>query len=252
MASPLCHRILLALVFLSVGLAAAQEVPFTPRHDAISPDSIRANSSTRAKKTQTVEVNPARAPKLHSLARFNPLFMEMCQLLELEQRRERIQLVAKTASDDEQECPSCRAFARQIAQSCAPKPRMKKATKRNALGEQAATPTSVAGDNNHKGEDKLFKRYPRTDLIDVLSRLSEALYQDSPGQGPGFTAIKSFERRLFAVPDLAIGEREYFGIVIAYLYSAWAGRPGSPLEIATPSPAEVAELFNLKTVVKED
>jgi hypothetical protein len=172
------------------------------------------------------------------------LFQEMCRLLEIEQRRQRVFLVAKVAAEDAQECSSCRALTRQIAQSCAPKARV------NKEGTRSPTPGEQGGDlapaNEHedgKVDGKRLSRYPRTDLIEVLSRLSDGLYDFSPGQGPVFVALKSLEHRLLAAPDLTVGEKEYYGIVLAYLFSAWAGRPGSPLEIATPSPEEVAELF---------
>jgi hypothetical protein len=87
------------------------------------------------------------------------------------------------------------------------------------------------------------KRYPRTDLIEVLSLLSVELYEFGPGKGPVFDALKSLQDRLTGDPTLTAGEREYFGIILTYLSSAWAGRPGSPLESATPSPEEIAELF---------
>ncbi len=87
------------------------------------------------------------------------------------------------------------------------------------------------------------KRYPRTDLVEVLSLLSVELYEFGPGKGPVFDALKSLQDRLTGDPTLTAGERDYFGIVMAYLSAAWAGRPGSPLESATPSPEEIAELF---------
>jgi hypothetical protein len=229
---------LFALCILSVDSALTQEVSFTPRYDGVS------HQAEQVKRTPTPKVEDVvRAPQLYSLARFNSLFQDMCRLLVLDRRQERVFIVAQSAAEDEQECPTCRAFARQVAQSCA----TKASPKRSATpvptaesGKQAAA--DVAGPKNEVGGTPLY-RYPRTDLIDVLSRLSDSLYEFSPGQGPVFEALKSFEHRLSTAPDLTIGEKEYYGIVLAYLYSAWAGRPGSPLESATPSPEEVAELF---------
>jgi hypothetical protein len=79
-----------------------------------------------------------------------------------------------------------------------------------------------------------------------VSQLSNALHDFSPGKGPVFDALKSFEWRMLSAPDLTLGEREYFSTVFEYLFSAWAGRPGSPLELATPSPEEVSELFGVQ------
>ncbi len=235
--------ILLLSMFVSVCVSmrqvAAQEVSFTPRYDS------QASRPKRVKKTPTPQVDVARAPQLYSLGRFSRLFQEMCRIFEVEQRQDRVFLVAKAAAEDEQECPSCRAFTRQVAQSCASKARVKKAPTLSPTpdGQAAAIATPSVEREAAVAEDKRLNRYPRTDLIEVLSRLSKELYQFSPGDGPVFAALRSFEVRLFAVPDLTVGEKEYYGIVLAYLYSAWAGRPGSPLENTTPSPDEVSELF---------
>ena len=43
--------------------------------------------------------------------------------------------------------------------------------------------------------------------------------------------------------DLTPGERDYYSVLLTYLFSAWEGRPDSPLSAGTPTPAEIAELF---------
>jgi hypothetical protein len=239
--------------------APAQEVAFTPRYDAVSPD------VKRVKKTPTPVVDAARAPQLYSLGRFNTLFKEMCDLLELDNRREKIFLIAKQGAEDDKGCPSCRAFARQLSQSCAPKLRIKKISTPlpvtpvpvapvpgGSLGVEVspvAEETTAPGANpaveqvGDHTNGALRVRYPRTDLVEVSSQLSRDLYEFSPGKGPVFDALKSFEVRMLTAPDLTLGEREYFSTLFAYLFSAWAGRPGSPLELGTPRPEEVLELF---------
>jgi hypothetical protein len=197
---------------LTLDRADSQDVSFTPRHDAISTEKKRP----KRKSTPIAEVN--KAPQLYSLARYNLLFQEMCRLLDADMRRDRVYRVCKAAVEEEQGCSSCRALLRQIAQSCSSKTQPKKTT---------AQP----------------RRYPRTDLVDVVSRLSEGLQEFGPGPGPVFDAVKSFESHLMGVGDLSPGERDYYGVLLTYFFSAWEGRPNSPLSAGTPSPSEIAELF---------
>ncbi|MFN4896206.1 MAG: hypothetical protein ACK5GN_06470 [Pseudomonadota bacterium] len=231
----------LCIVLLCSFGCRAQEVSFTPRYDAIG------SEVKRFKRTPTPVVDAVPAPQLYSLGRFNPLFQQMCRLLEEDGRRDRLFRIAKGGSDDEQDCPSCRALFRQIAQSCAAKVRVKKISQPTPVARATAGARQELGDskglNQGTGDLSVRPRYPRTDLLDVLSQLSTALYDFSPGKGPCFDALKSLELRLSTAPDLAVGEREYFSVVMTYLMAAWAGRPGSPLENATPNPKEIAELF---------
>lgn len=220
----------------------AQEVSFTPRYEGITP------SPRRGKKIPTVTPEPVQAPKLYSLARFNNRFQDMCGLLEADRRRERFFGVVKLAADEEKACSSCRALFRQLAQSCRPKLKAKREPSPTVevTQEQASTPDGQGALVRpvQEGAPTIApKRYPRTDLIEVLSLLSNELYEFGPGKGPVFDALKSLEARLTSEPTFTAGERDYFGIVMTYLFAAWAGRPGSPLESVTPSPEEIAELF---------
>lgn len=220
-----------------------QEVSFTPRYDGIPTPAPK-----KVKLTPAPMAVVSRAPQLYSLGRFNNLFQEACRLLEADGRRERVFTVSKAGAEDVRECPSCRALFRQFAQACAPKLQTGKSGERSPT---ASPEQAVAAANGARREEQATtegtglppKRYPRTDLIDVLSRLSEGLYEFGPGDSPVFGALQGFERRLRAVDELTIGERDYYGIMLSYLFSAWAGRPGSPLERRTPSPEEIAELF---------
>lgn len=243
-----CSLWLLRFIFgayLFIGATCAQEVSFTPRYDGV--ESGIESQLKRTKKTPTPVTEVARAPQLYSLARFNLLFRDMCELLEADGRRSRIYSAARQGSDDEQICPSCRALARQIAQSCAPKIRLKKEPARPqetptvATGGVGVVGAATSGISGAEGPPQV--RYPRTELVEVLSKLSAALYDFSPGKGPVFDAIRSFELRIFSLPELTLGERDYYGIYFTYLLSAWAGRPESPLDSATPSPEEVSKLF---------
>lgn len=203
-----------------------QEVSFTPRYDSITP------AKKRVKREATPLIEAKKAPQLYSLARYNLLFQEMCRLLEADGRRERVYKVCKAAVEEEQGCSSCRALLRQIAQSCSPKALPKKTPL--PMPTVAPAPASL---------DQQPKRYPRTDLIDVVSRLSDGLHEFGPGPGPVFDAVRSFETHLVGREDLTPGERDYYGHLLSYLFSAWDGRPDSPLNAGTPSPSEIAELF---------
>jgi len=228
-------------VYVSAG--QCQEVSFTPRYDGIPTPAPK-----KAKVTPTPTAVVSRAPQLYSLARFNNLFQEACRLLEADGRRERVFAVSKSGAQDVRECPSCRALFRQFAQACTPKLQTGKSTEKNPTA--SPEPTVAAAKSAKEKEQAPIvgngpppKRYPRTDLIDVLSRLSEGLNDFGPGDSPVFGALQGFERRLTAADGLSVGERDYYGIMLTYLFSAWAGRPGSPLERRTPSPEEIADLF---------
>lgn len=232
-----------------------QEVSFTPRYDSITP------AKKRVKREATPLIEAKKAPQLYSLARYNLLFQEMCRLLEADGRRERVYKVCKAAVEEEQGCSSCRALLRQIAQSCSPKALPKKTPV--PIPSLTPVPPSVelpVGDNQEAnpivpavqsaGPAPVMppaaaqpKRYPRTDLIDVVSRLSDEMHEFSPGPGPVFDAVRSFETHLVGREDLTPGERDYYGHLLSYLFSAWDGRPDSPLNAGTPSPSEIAELF---------
>jgi|GEM_PF-2423734 len=238
-----------------------QEDTFTPRYDAISPE------KKRPKKKATPQIDVKKSPPLYSMARYNLLFQEMCRLLEADARRDRVYRVSKEAVEEEQGCSSCRAFLRQMAQSCAPKAKLKKVDTpaptptitANPEGAQAgeirsaassdsiAEPSQIAPEISETPDVAITepqpRRYPRTDLVDVVSRLSDELHDFGPGPGSVFDAVKSFESHLIGVPDLSPGERDYYGVLLSYMFSAWEGRPDSPLSAGTPSPDEIAELF---------
>jgi len=239
--------------------SSCQEVSFTPRHDAIS------SEKKRVKRKQTPQVDVKKAQPLYSLARYNLLFQEMCRLLEADRRRDRVYRVCKAAVEEEQGCSSCRALLRQIAQSCSPKAQLKKApapkpapspTPAEAPAGADGSPESsdsgtespselqaVQATSTNLPKEPQPRRYPRTDLVDIVSRLSDGLQEFGPGPGPVFDALKSLESHLMGLEDLTPGERDYYGVLLTYLFSAWEGRPDSPLSAGTPSPAEIAELF---------
>ncbi len=222
--------------------ARCQEVSFTPRFEGIPTPSAK-----KAKATPTPGIKASRAPQLYSLARFNNLFQEACRLFESDRRRERVFAVAKAGAEDVHECASCRALFRQFAQACTPKMQVGTTREKSPATSSEITPVpaSTRGKEGQTADPggPSPKRYPRTDLVDVLSRLSGGLNEFGPDNSPVFEALKGFERRLMAADGLTAGERDYYGVVLAYLFAAWSGRPGSPLEDSTPTPEDIAELF---------
>jgi hypothetical protein len=219
---------------------AAQEAAFTPRYDGI-------DEGRRRKSATPTAVVVTKAQPVYSFARFNGLFKSICAGLEAERRRARVFEVAKIGLAEEGDCSSCRALYRQLLQSCGPPVSPRSRTKplnqgslqddgRGAgeavseLREPTPTPTTPA-------------RYPRTELLDAVSRLSAELYELEPGAGSTFKAVKNFEERLLKVKDLAPGERDYFGVLTTYLLASWDGRPDSPHGPRKLSREDIADLF---------
>lgn len=218
----------------------AQEASFTPRYEGIDEGRRRRSATPTA-------VVVTKAQPVYSFARFNGLFKAICAGLEAEGRRARVFEVAKIGLAEESDCSSCRALYRQLLQSCgAPvsprsskKPFNKGAQQDDGRGageavselpESTPTPATPA-------------RYPRTDLLDAVSRLSAELYELEPGAGSTFKAVKNFEERLLKVKDLTPGERDYFGVLTTYLLASWDGRPDSPLGPRKLSREDIADLF---------
>jgi predicted component of type VI protein secretion system len=225
----------------------SQEDSFNPRYEG-------------AEEERKVEGEPSPTPnditkeqKIYSLARFNFIFQEMCDGLDAEGRRMRVLQVSKLALQEESSCASCRAFYRQLIQTCAtpvrikgkpteppatvtPEPAADDAAKQGVV-EGAATPAVTPTPLPQPG------RYPRTDVVHAASRLSHVLYEMEPGAGSTFKAVKGFEVRLMALKDLTPGERDYYGVLSTYLLSAWQGREDSALEPKRLKREEIADLF---------
>ena len=239
---PLC-------VGLSVALgateAAAQEVPFNPRYDGIAD-----------RKTNPATPTPdpsAKQTAVYSFARFAPLFKVMCEGLEADRRSARVFAVATVGLKEEVSCPSCRAFYRQLVQSCAA-PRQKKpketptaaaedATSSKAGVEAEQQPTPTLAPTATPTATPQPDRYPRAEVIDAASRLSISLYDMEPGEGSPFKAVRSFEARVLALKDLTPGERDYFGVLLSYLLSAWDGREQELLKPKPLTRDDIADLF---------
>jgi len=237
--------LLVIFVFGALSVCEAQDVPFKPRHDGL--DQRRREIATPTPDTSS------KVKVVYSFSRFGDLFKLLCQGLEADRRRARVFDVAKAGLREDRSCPSCRAFYRQLGQSCkAPKQQMVKPT-------PTPTPTVTADPQVEQAAEPAQEpsvtptptptltpqpeRHPRTDVVDTASRLSISLYDMEPGEGSPYRAVRAFETRLNEVKDLTPGERDYYGVLMSYLMSAWAGREQ---ELVTPRPLsreDIADLF---------
>lgn len=165
------------------------------------------------------------------------MFREICVLLEADGRREVLFRLVSKDLQEATDCPWCRALYRQFVQECGERPRLAgvlNGAKRPESGG-AASPKNPGQTNR--------SRYPRTDLIEVLSRLSEGLYDLSPGGDGVLSALRLFRDQMLGMPKLTPAERDYFDVMCEYLMSAWQGRFKASNHVPTPSSEEIAELF---------
>jgi hypothetical protein len=86
-------------------------------------------------------------------------------------------------------------------------------------------------------------RYPSTEVIDAVSRLSAGLYELEPGFGATFEAARTLSQQLLSQDELTAAERDYYALFSSYLLSAWEGRPDSPLDPRVQAREDVSELF---------
>jgi hypothetical protein len=261
----------------------AGDVRFNPRYDGVEVpldssgnplvvEAAREPAPTAMNKDARTDGGSSkqRVKHIYSFSRFSGDFKELCRLAEVDGRRERLYSVAAKGMLEEQGCPTCRALLKQIVSSCYVKATPAIVDTPNKEEVQAvvtevaeATPGATLGGNlgvsaevtaeatvsvteaNVKSDKTtaVARRFPSTELVDRLSRLSLALYDFGPGSGAVFEALKSFERRLLFGGELTPGERDYFEVFFSYLFSSWSGRPGSPLDGRTPSPGELREMF---------
>lgn len=240
-----CYLAVCCAVALSVpGTALAQDVPFNPRFDG-------TNERKQKSATPTPDES-AKQTSIYSFGRFASTFKAMCDGLAIDRRRGRVFDVATVGLREEVSCASCRAFYRQLVQSCAP-PRQKKpevtplasppgedvAAEAGADQGQQATPSPTPTATPTPQPD----RYPSTEVIDAASRLGIGLYDMEPGEGSPFKAVRAFETRLLGQKDLTAGERDYFGVLLSYLLAAWQGREQELLKPKPPTRDDIADLF---------
>jgi hypothetical protein len=210
---------------------------------------------------------------IFSFARFEPDFKGMCKGLEEDGRRERIVAIAEVGVKKEKECITCRSFWKMIVAACGklgprptPTPKPKK-TRRGKDAEEAetagatqeakpetpqvstnepqtgeptnavavptsATPPAATG----KGRQV---RYPSTEVLDEVSRVSSEIYALDSGDGQVAEMVRYFAKTVRETPGLSIVEREYYDIFLTYLLAAWSGRVDATRK---PPPTPAAEL----------
>jgi hypothetical protein len=231
------------VVLFIASTACAQDSSFNPRYDGLEDEKGKAAAAATVAPPQGI----------YSFARFNYLFKALCEGLEAEGRRARVFEVSKAGLQQELDCTPCRAFYRQLIQTCAP-PRW-----RWVQATPTPSPTPIVaeeGDELPTPEPTVPQptptptpvgtppaRYPSAAVLDVASRLSVGLYEMDPGEGSPLQAVKSFEARIFGIKELTPGERDYFGVLSAYLLSAWAGREKQILEPKALEREDIADLF---------
>jgi hypothetical protein len=191
-----------------------------------------------------------------SFDRYSSRLREICNLMELDHRRERLGKIAFDDIRNGTPCKSCRALLKEVVEQCqyrkkvvirpttAPKASpTTPATPADSVVSVATTPTST---EKSVQEVPQAARYPRTDLLDATSALSAEFYERDSGEGATFESVKYLADSIMGQGGLTPAERDYFGIFTAYLVSAWSGRPDSPFETPEPSREEVRELFKAR------
>jgi len=210
---------------------SAQEVEFNPRYDGIS-----------SKKKSGVEGTPtpsAAVEVLYSFDRWRPQLSEICRLLEVDRRRERLFAFIVSQLKARPKNTSYRSLLQEARIDCASRVTAKASPTpdRRATKEEELTPTPEAVPT------PAAARYPSVELLNYLSAVSVEMYKRDPGSGGTFEAVNVFVNTLLAEKDLTAAERDYYDIFRAYFLAAWDGRPGGPFE-PTPIPRErIRELF---------
>lgn len=221
--------------------AQAQEVDFNPRWDAVEkPKRVRTPENT-LKPELAGQVAP-----VFSFDRYSYRLREICNLMELDHRRERLGKIAFDDIRNGTPCKSCRALLKEVVEQCQYRKKVvirPTAAPKSSPASAATTPNSP---EKPEPEAPPSARYPRTDLLDATSSLSAEFYERDSGDGATFESVKHLVDIIVGQADLSPAERDYFGIFTAYLVSAWSGRPDSPLETSEPSKEEVRELFHAR------
>jgi hypothetical protein len=143
--------------------------------------------------------------------------------------------VSLFGSKNTYECGSCRVLWRTLERQCRvstiKKTDKKKKTKKGeeeaveAAPEVEATPTPIPLPR---------QRVPSPEVIDIASRLSVSMFEGER-EGMMKESVDRITDMLERYGEPTAGEREYFGIVRAYLMASWSGRE----EISKAAPHKV-------------
>ena len=215
--------------------AHAQEVEFHPRYDGIP---VKKGSKGAATPTPRTDSSGG---VIYSFARWKTGISDVCRLLELDRRRERVYRFVVSELKARPKSTSLRALLQEVKVDCASRSGVKPAPGPTLApaGAPAETPEPAP-----TGEPApASARYPSTELLNQLSALSAEMYERDAGAAGAFEAVNLFTGALLAQKDLTAAERDYFGIFRAFLLAAWEGRPGGPLEPTPVSREKIKELF---------
>lgn len=192
-----------------------------------------------------------RTPKpevILSFHRYEPAMKEICLVMGVEGRRERLSEIAKSRTRSKESCPSCRAFWISIDRACKVLPikrdsktqKKEKADNETEAAEEDTAESSVEETPVPVPTPRL-DRYPSAQVLDLTSRLAEELYERDKGDSAK-AAIDEVQRVVLGTEDLTPGERDYFGIFLKYLEAPWDGRGPAPAP-EKHSPEELEALF---------
>lgn len=238
---PFCMRILLSffvtvvVVLGSTFGARAQEVEFHPRYDGIP---VKKGSKGAATPTPRTDSSSG---VIYSFARWRAGITDVCRLLELDRRRERVYRFVASELKSRPKNTSLRALLQEVKVDCASRSGVKPAPGPTSAPTGASAETPEPAPTSEPGPASA--RYPSTELLNQLSALSAEMYERDAGPGGAFEAVNLFTSALLAQKDLTAAERDYFGIFRAFLLAAWEGRPGGPLEPTPVSREKIKELF---------
>jgi hypothetical protein len=191
---------------------------------------------------ETAQHSKPEKNELLSFSKYENRLKQICTEMESDGRRERLAEVAAKEAKAIDSCPSCRALWRSIDRSCRKPVKIERPVRKKSApkeGEEAAlaeeTPTPTPTPVPHR------ERYPSPAVLDLVSRLSDSLFEADQAGGVR-KAVDYVKNVLLATNDLNPGEKDYFEIFTAYLLAAWQGRAAAH---PTPahSPGELDELF---------
>lgn len=229
---------LLAFVFSSVHpvRAEAEDVPFNPRRDLMSPSKRQGFATPRPERS------------LYSFTRYDGTLRVLCTRMKSDGQLLPLVNGAETLLRAETGCASCRALARAVVAAC------KESEKKERSWRKTPTPVPEPKDAEN-GEDEettdkaeaegqdaaaaapteaatVHQRLPSIEVIEAASALGARMRADEPGPEPALLALERLMKQVSSLPDLSRTDREYFGTLTEYLVGAWRGRPESEIHDA--------------------
>ena len=220
---------------ISLGLLPLAELVSLPcTLNAAAEDSGYNPTKTESAPSDGSEEEEEEKPStVFSFGRFEKGIRSLCAELDVDQRRIRIFTLAQARAKDPTECPSCRALWRSVAGNCR---QVKKESQKGSTEPKKKKNSKVRSENAKEGEAGPTAtpeatptaipaaRMPSTVALNDASLLSTAFYEADPKKGGVFQAVVNFQKVLLSLPNLTIAEKDYYGILMTYILSAWEGR----------------------------